>query len=213
MGDNEFEEISDIGKEKEFSDNAKRSMAWGSACEQANMDTLFRGTGASYRHLNLFLESSVEPRLGATLDGLLRPGKGLKEDRFVELCSRKKPARKFVSDLQAHVGTCGVIEMKQSDWRSWDSEYNKKKLKQWTEDCPPMYYWQVQTQLLVTGLDWGVIVCRLGAADWRGHVILADAFAHEEILTAVEEYYANRVREDETSLQEALAQSLAVGRV
>jgi hypothetical protein len=76
-----------------------------------------------------------------------------------------------------------------------------------------MYYWQVQTQLLVTGLDWGVIVCRLGAADWRGHVILADAFAHEEILTAVEEYYANRVREDETSLQEALAQSLAVGRV
>jgi hypothetical protein len=84
-----------------------------------------------------------------------------------------------------------LVEAKQSDWRAHDAASNRDKRALWTEGVPDYYMWQVQTQLLVTGLDFALIFCRLGAADIRMHVVPALPFYQESILNAVEEFYDN----------------------
>jgi putative phage-type endonuclease len=148
---------------------ATRNMWWGSELEQFNMEMFTKITGIRTRSCNAFLRSTKERRIAATIDGFaLRPRK----DYEVLDIATKVP---WADDLRAQLAKrsgLGLIEMKNTE--AW---FGKK----WHE-APPMHYViQLQQQLYVTGLDWGILCGKLGAGDMIAYLIDADPFLHTEM--------------------------------
>lgn len=141
---------------------------------------------------NVLLGSERCPHIASTIDGWVG---GLQDSvvtladlgpSLADLCSDPQHAEEFLESLPRNEDGYikdGIIEMKQSD--GW-----KKQVEQWTEGVPEYYWIQVQTQLYVTGVDYAAVVCRLGVADIRCHVVLPDEdFWNHEMIPAVEEFW------------------------
>ena len=146
-----------------------RNMWWGSELEQFNMQMFTKITGIRTRSCNAFLRSTKNRRIAATIDGFaLRP----RLDFEPLDIATKVP---WASDLRAQLrnrSSLGLVEMKNTE--AW---FGKK----WHE-APPMHYViQLQQQLYVTGLDWGVLCAKIGAGDMIAYLIDADPYLHEEM--------------------------------
>lgn len=156
-----------------------RRMLWGKQAEKGNIDIFAKAAGIEVKKCNDFL-ASKKTRIGSTLDGLVMTPRTAQE-AVSGLWSDEAREVAFYRELASQSGL-GVLEAKQSD--GW-----KKQVEEWTEGCPAYYEIQVQTQLYVTGLSYGVIFCRLGVADMRAHVILPDRFLFEEMEEAVDKFW------------------------
>ena len=146
-----------------------RNMWWGSELERFNMESFTKITGIRTRSCNAFLRSTESPRIAATIDGFaLRP-----RNDFEPLdIATKVP---WASDLRAALKTrsgLGLIEMKNTE--AW---FGKK----WHEGPPLHYTIQLQQQLYVTGLDWGILCAKIGAGDMIAYLIDADPLLHMEM--------------------------------
>lgn len=156
-----------------------RSMLWGSLAERANMAHFSQITGVRFRHTNAFLQSTLCPLIGATLDGLCRIS--VPEDfHFLSFCSDREHAEGLSAEMLARDGQFGILEMKQTE--AWN-------LKNWKVAPPEYYYLQVQAQLFTTGLDWALLVCKIGAADIRAYFVDADPLLHEDMIEAVQTFW------------------------
>ncbi len=85
----------------------------------------------------------------------------------------------FMDSIRMRRGL-GLIEMKNTE--AWFR-------KNWVDGAPDHYYIQLQHQLLVLGLDWGVLVAKVGAGDMIAHIYDADRKLHEEIKTDAAEFW------------------------
>lgn len=157
-----------------------RRMYWGTLCERSNMQLFAKSVGIQVRPTNALLQSTRNARVGSTLDGICRIPRTRREPDigFAELCGNQSHVAGFFDDIAEYAGRVGVIELKQTDW-----------LGDW-KSGPPLYYLvQVQTQLYVTGLDFGLLVARVGASDMRAFVIEPDPFLFDEMDEAVTQFW------------------------
>lgn len=168
-----------------------RYMQWGSECEVDNMRIFCTYAGMPFRHTNMFLSSTLDKRLGSTLDGLAAVPRRFDPSPLGTLLSTPKRALEGILEpLRALPGgEIVLLEMKQAELPHWDYQKAKEKLERLSEG-PGRYFYQVQCQLLVTGLRYAIVVIRIGAADMRFHVVEADQLVHEEILDANEEFWS-----------------------
>lgn len=152
-----------------------RSMYHGRMNERVNMQKFADCMGLYYRPCNYFVVN--DRRLGATLDGLC----SVRSDVGVNpvLCEQRPTSREYLGDwmqplredLEA-LGGVGLLEMKQT--RTYFG-------KQWIAETPRHYYYQVQVQLMVTGLPWAVAACQVGTDNFIAHLIRPDWDVQAEI--------------------------------
>lgn len=154
--------------------------------ESNNMRKFCKAMGFRYRATHLMLESSKVDRLSATLDGLVIDDPNRPD---LEYCLSKDFADWGPYIKAKVIGSEGVglLEMKQTE--SWGG-------KNWKDVAPVYYWWQVQAQLYVTGFDWAVIACQIGAAGFRAHYITPDEDAYSFIETEVPEFWKDVVQEE-----------------
>lgn len=143
-----------------------------------NMRKFCDALGFRYRQAHTMVESTQCEGLACTLDGLVINN----PNKFPEpLISKdfKSWGYSLKEDVNLMSGI-GVLEMKQTEaW--WHKDW---------KDVPPAYYeLQVQTQLYVTGLSWGVLACQIGAAMFKAFLIEADPDVHREIEVKVKEFW------------------------
>jgi predicted phage-related endonuclease len=163
---------------------ATRSMAWGSLAEKANMEHFAQITGVRYRHTNALLQSTACPRIGATLDGVCRVPSADGAWDFPHFCSDDGHSEDLGAEMRKRAGEFGVLEMKQTEF------FGKKN---WDNACPEYYALQCQTQMFVMGLDWCLIVAKIGCSDIRAYFVDADPLLHEEMVETVERFWAEEV--------------------
>lgn len=144
-----------------------RKMQYGDYLEDVNMDIFGLWTGRRTRQVRAMV-ALEGTRLAATLDGLTT-GSNVRVDSLWSS-----------GPLPEERDGIGVLEMKNSEIYM---------LKKWEPDAPEMYQVQLQAQLLVTGLPWGVCCAKLGAADMRAYTYDADAWLQEDILEEVERFW------------------------
>ena len=143
------------------------SMWWGRESERFNMQMFTKITGIRTRSCNAFLRSNICPVLACTIDGFALAPKGRKE--VLDVAVKKGWLPEFMDEVHKREGL-GLIEMKNTE------VWSRKK---WFPQPPDYYYIQVQHQLFVTGLDWALLVAKVGAGDMVGHVIDADKALHK----------------------------------
>lgn len=152
---------------------------WGSFLEATNAQGFAALTGARIRLSGALLRSKATPTLGATLDGLVRA------PRASEKLSRQLVEWGWSEDQidrlsRLVVEGLGVLELKNTE---------RSQLKEWHGNQVPLHYWwQVQAQMYVTGLRWGLAVAKVGAADMRCTLIEADDMAQMYCVDMVEEF-------------------------
>lgn len=152
-----------------------RNMWHGRYDEHHNMRKFGDITGIRCRATHLFLRSTKLTKIGCTLDGLcIAP----RTERELVSVATKKNLTTLVNYVSGLGGT-GLIEMKQTE--TWNG-------KNWKTAVPPYYRVQVQTQLFVTGYDWAIIACAIGAADMTAYVIEKDDFFEDELTAAVADF-------------------------
>ena len=166
-----------VSAQSDFKDS--RNMWWGRRMEKINMQLFTEISGLRTRSSNAFIESVEEPILAATLDGFVMAPAYPSPPCFHHIASKQPWWEAMVHPLSRAKGL-GLIEMKQTE--SWFA-------KKWWPQPPTHYILQVQHQLLVSGLDWGLLVAKVGAADMIGHFIGADRALHEEIKTDAREFW------------------------
>ena len=154
----------------------KATMAWGRAMEVPNMRVFGKAAGARVRPSNLMLESSVDPRVSVTIDGLLVPSSAEPETIY---WGNQSQAWEFITQMRNAKGI-GLVEMKQTS--AWSG-------KHWRTSAPDHYVTQLLLQLAVTGLEWGALVARVGASDLRAYYIERDLFWEEEMFRLVDEFF------------------------
>ena len=138
------------------------SMWWGRQSERFNMRMFTKITGIRTRSCNAFLRSTRCPVMACTIDGFaMAPRLRRKVD---DVAVKKGWLPDFMEDVHDVEGL-GLIEMKNTE------VWSRKK---WIPQPPDFYYIQVQHQLYVTGLDWALLVAKVGAADMVGHVVRSD---------------------------------------
>jgi len=166
------------GKREDLSTN--RYVWWGSKSEQHIVEAVGELTGCETTLSGSLFESTRQPRLGATLDGYITvPQRGsLSRDLLWAASGHWAPA--FLADLEDLRGTRGALEVKNI------STFSKKIV---ATGPPPGYVLQVQTQIFVRGLDFGVLAVKVGASDLRAFVIRADASLHDRICYEVTEFW------------------------
>ncbi len=148
---------------------ATRNMWWGSELERFNMEMFTKISGIRTRSCNAFLRSTKNPLIAATLDGFaLNPRK---DYDTLDIAIKKPWAHDLRAVLRNRSGL-GLIEMKNTE--AWFA-------KKWYEEPPEHYVIQLQQQLYVTGLDWGILCAKLGAGDMIAYLIDADPLLHEEM--------------------------------
>lgn len=159
------------GREEQLKDTA--NMWWGREMELPNQQAYSKLLGAPVVPHNGFY---VRGPIGATTDAFI-------------------PAGSLLEALEAHRGYIGTSAA--AYWRrhvdilsSQDSSkpilvemknVGDRYKKEWAT-APAYYEAQVQAQLYATGLDAGVLVAKLGAADIRAHVVLRDDFMLDEMV-------------------------------
>lgn len=157
-------------KEQLFSEKAAMSSAfrdsnnmwWGRESEKFNMEMFTKITGIRTRSCNAFLKSTRCPVLACTIDGFALAPRRRREVQ--EVAVKKGWLPDFMDEVHRRSGL-GLIEMKNTE------VWSRKK---WLPQPPDFYYIQVQHQLFVTGLDWALLVAKVGAGDMVGHVVDAD---------------------------------------
>ena len=157
--------------------------AWhGSFDEENNMRKFSKITGIRSRSCNYYMRSTIHPVLSCTIDGLcVAPGD--RPDRIVTAAVAKGPSggkwpKGLVEEVR-ELGGVGILEMKQTQGKNRHT---------WTESAPRHFVAQVQTQLFVTGLKWGVVACQLGSYDMIAHVILADKEFADNLSTVCDDF-------------------------
>ena len=140
-----------------------RQMWWGIHLEPSILKAFQVFTGVRIRPTHSMLRSTRAP-VSATLDGLVY---------CPEHPSGEHP------DWVTIVGNLpqglGVIDAKNVSARS---------RSRWLREAPKMYWWQIQTQTFVTGLDFGILVAKIDSSEMVAHVVEADADAHDAIQEA-----------------------------
>lgn len=160
-------EKSGLGEERETT----AAMYWGIKSEAVILSGFSEITGVRLRHRNWLLVRD-DARVAATLDGLCFVGRGPRNPRG----RAKSSFCVWPGDTLRDGMGLGVIDAKCVASRN-------RSL--WNKPTPPeIYWWQIQAQLYVTGLDYGVLVAKVDAAEVYAHVIERDAGAAEEILNA-----------------------------
>ena len=156
-----------------------RYMVWGSEAEEGNGQIFTRLSGAQTQLLNLFCILPVF-KIGASIDGFIHAPSAY-SDALLGLTSDEEQMSEFLDELGSQKGM-GLLELKQSN--GW-----KKNVEKWTEGVPEHYLLQVQTQMLVTGLDWTAVVARLGESDMRCHIVQADVYTQGIITATVKDFW------------------------
>lgn len=152
---------------------------WGNFMERRNAEAFAHLTGARIRLSGALLRSKATPLLGATLDGLVRAPR--RSERLVHCLSEWGWSEDHLDTLDGLVGTLGTLEMKNTE---------RSQLKEWHENkVPAHYWWQVQAQMYVTGLRWSFVVAKVGAADMRASLVMADEFAQAHIVDEVNAFW------------------------
>lgn len=196
LGKNPFdtrEDLKESFRGRENSVELNRKMIWGMRMEEPNMRIFEEMYGSCIVHpTNSFYRRG---NIGATLDGLvvLLP-EPLKRDcnlLFTSATSYADKAFKAIEQFHGTENSVGLIEMKQTALNYYSRREGKyvTNLETWGKE-PPEYYWvQVQAQLYVTGLPWGLLCGRLGAADMRIHTIFPDPNFWKEMEREVETFF------------------------
>lgn len=147
-----------------------RNTWWGTELEVFNMEMFTKITGIRTRSCNAFARSTETPLLAATIDGFaLRPRV---EYETVDLALKVNWADHLREELRER-SSLGLIEMKNTE--AW---WGKK----WHEAPPEHYVIQLQHQLYVLGLDWGILCAKIGAGDMIAYLIDSDPLLHDEII-------------------------------
>ena len=168
-----------------------RNMWWGSELESFNMKMFTKITGIRTRSCNAFVKSTVTPLLAATIDGFaLRPRV---EYETVDLALKVNWADHMRDSLRCR-SPLGLIEMKNTE--AW---WGKK----WHIAPPEHYVIQLQHQLYVLGLDWGILCAKIGAGDMVAYLIDSDPFLHDEIVADAVSVW-NEVKVGRRELEEYL---------
>ena len=149
-----------------------KNMWWGRRMEKINMQIFSEITGIRTRSANSFLRSTREPLLAATLDGFAKVPESLNSEEFKHIAFKRPWWEKVHAGLSFASGL-GLIEMKQTE-SYWE--------KNWWPNPPDHYLIQVQQQLFVTGLDWALLVAKVGASDMVAHFIEPDEDMHKEMI-------------------------------
>ena len=151
---------------------ANRPMLNGSYDEEYNATKFAHIAGLRRRPCHLFLASTRWPELACTLDGLVRmPRLGRIPKVNSALVSELWPERLRLDLGEARsdgLSETGLLEMKQTELSS-GRRYWLKKAR------PPYHYEiQLQSQLHVTGYDWGILAARVGAHDMQAFFVRRD---------------------------------------
>ena len=126
--------------------------------------------GPTSKSTNVFLESTELPELACTLDGVLIAPQRQREAITV---ATSRPWAQQLQDTLHLRGGFGILEMKQTD------DFFGKE---WKTGVPEHYKHQVWAPLVVTGFEYAVIACQIGAADMEAHVIEHPGKAHVDTL-------------------------------
>ncbi len=111
------------------------------------------------------------PHLGATLDGLLYPSRGVGPD--LDLTTHVGLTAQLVERLEAIPGHRPLM-LESKNGRHPDPYGSKRKKGEpytWSEAPPDYHRPQVQTGLWIAGFDRGIISARLGGRDMACHLI------------------------------------------
>lgn len=139
----------------------------------------------------ILLRSRKWPHLGATLDGFFFKPVGVDKEYYY--CFPENHLGLLEEELVSNMRLpFGCLEMKQTEI------YNNKKwggTKSAVSEYPEHYGIQVHTQLAVSGLDTGLLVCKLGTSRMVVRPIYEDPLLNEEIGEAVEEFWSELEKE------------------
>lgn len=174
--EDEWEKLT--GRAKPFNGNAHTEA--GEFFEGPNMKYFSYLTGVPTRHLPYtILQSTQAPWLGASPDGFYC---------FTPWGNYTTRLHQIITGLPDNLPSgLGLVEMKNQE---------KTQLGAWKGDTPPPYYWaQVQCQLYVMGLRYGLLISKLGAATLKGYYIERDSAFHEYMVDTAKEFY-NKVQAD-----------------
>ena len=149
-----------------------RPMLNGRYDEEYNAQKFAHISGLRRRPCHLFLASTRWPELACTLDGLVRMPNPIRPiAQAGNLVSSLWPVHILMDLRQARrdgLGETGLLEMKQTELSS-GKRYWLKKAR------PPYFYEiQLQSQLHVTGYDWGILAARVGAHDMQAFFVRRD---------------------------------------
>ena len=147
-----------------------RRMWHGRFNEEHNRAKFSAITGIRSRPTHVFLESTEVPGLACTLDAVLIAPQRQREAITV---ATSRPWAQQLQDTLHLRGGFGILEMKQTD------DFFGKE---WKTGVPEHYKHQVWAQLVVTGFEYAVIACQIGAADMEAHIIEHPGKAHVDTL-------------------------------
>lgn len=152
-------------------------MWFGREMEEPNMRAFAKITRVLAEPCQLFVHNPKYPSIAATLDGLCLPPLSL--DVIRPFKSLETWASQY--DL-ARLSGLGVVEMK---------NVSSSQASKWKKDLPPEYYeYQVRTQLMSTGLTWGLLVAKIDSCKMRAFVIEHDDFIADGIHEKATEFMA-----------------------
>ncbi len=162
-----------------WSDNHKTF--WGRELEPSVLSGYAKLTGLSIIQANAFFSKGP---IGSTIDGLIDPESlaGLlpASEGYVGTTA---PTywRKTIDELAYLIGREEpvICECKVT------SERNKAD---WGKEFPKYYWAQLQSQMFVTGLDYAVIVAKIGAYDIRHHLVPADTEFQQRMVQEAERF-------------------------
>lgn len=146
------------------------------------------------RHVHALGDLTVDderPWLGASLDGWSGPGaRGAVTDTAPRLWTVDDFGREVRGlDAQGYLRELplSLVEMKQTV---------SKNRSRWNKPSPPPYYWnQVQHQMLVSGYELGMLVCKVDAYELYVHVIEADPEYQARLEATCREFWEEYLRE------------------
>lgn len=153
--------LSKLGKGRPFVEN--KFMWWGKELEDCNAHAFGKLTNCSVYMDQLWFAKGA---LGATLDGLWTLPEG------------HEPHSPLIEwyDYAEDPGLW-VLEMKNSD--------------QGYDELPRMYWWQLQTQMHVSGLSKGLVVVKVGGSEMAAFPMEYDEFAMAAAEEAAVKFMAN----------------------
>ncbi len=157
-----------------------RPMLNGKMDEAYNTQKFAAIGGLRCRQTHLFVASTLFPGLASTLDALvMMPREGRTPETLDRLVSEPWPARLLLEmecALDDGLGRTGLLEMKQTERFGGRKGTRGLKLSEWLKASkPPRHYEvQLQTQLHVTGYDWGILCARVGAHDMKAFFVRRD---------------------------------------